>query len=292
MTRRWSLPRARRALRYARARWGLWQRPDDVEPSDVRVYAFVLGCSRSGTTSLVRLVNSHPQVAIGMERYKRLIEERGPYRLTPEHFAPQRFFDFREHDTNVRPSSDPRWVSFYDGMRSRWADGTVRVSGDKITPRASILEAIDRNFPEPRFVFILRDVAETASSYVVRAFDATDPEWPAWKDHLQAVRDWNRALRAVDGFIRRHGEERVLTVAYERIFSDDEAVLAALFAHLGLEPTASVRTYRSAQLRDAERIRGKPVRLDTTQLTAVESRARRDLEERFLLRAEQTSQLG
>ena len=72
-------------------------------------YLFATGCERSGTTILTRLLQSHPGISIGMERYKYLLRgvrtRRVTRRLCPSHFEPGRFFDFRPTDTNIIPPS-------------------------------------------------------------------------------------------------------------------------------------------------------------------------------------------
>ncbi|MGY2701665.1 sulfotransferase [Nocardioides sp. HB32] len=34
---------------------------------------FLVGLARSGTTALLHVLNAHPEVVIGMERYKRVV---------------------------------------------------------------------------------------------------------------------------------------------------------------------------------------------------------------------------
>ena len=62
-----------------------------------RRYAFITGCSRSGTTALTRLLNRHPDVAIGYERNNRLA---GRGLLTPSLFEPERFRRFEADDSH------------------------------------------------------------------------------------------------------------------------------------------------------------------------------------------------
>ncbi|MEO0752369.1 MAG: hypothetical protein AAFY25_11255, partial [Pseudomonadota bacterium] len=59
-------------------------------------YLFVGGCARSGTSGLAHLANTHPDVAIGVERFN---SAWGNARLVPELFEEKRFFDVRETDT-------------------------------------------------------------------------------------------------------------------------------------------------------------------------------------------------
>ncbi len=47
-------------------------------------YVFIAGCPRSGTSALTFLLNEHPTVAIGFERYKRLRAQLDPFHFTSE----------------------------------------------------------------------------------------------------------------------------------------------------------------------------------------------------------------
>lgn len=76
------------------------------------------------------LLNAHLQVGIGMERYKTRYFERDVDRVR-DLFTFERFFDFREGDTNIVPSAAQRWANFYDSIRHKMDDGSLSVIGDK-----------------------------------------------------------------------------------------------------------------------------------------------------------------
>jgi len=154
-------------------------------------YCFVVGCQRSGTTVLARLLHSHISVVIGMERYKYLLnrsraggDDEG---YGPPLFEPDRFFDFRPTDTNIRP---PKYDKHYKMARRKFDEQWLRVVGDKIMPSlmdapsagtagrspglsgatgeigfTSVLVSIMERFPDPKFVFIYRDIGAVAGSF-------------------------------------------------------------------------------------------------------------------------------
>ena len=77
-------------------------------------FLFATGCPRSGNTALTRLLNAHDEIVMGSERYKYLLYEGRFWELTPELYAPPRYFDFRETDTNITPEvQDGRFARQY-----------------------------------------------------------------------------------------------------------------------------------------------------------------------------------
>lgn len=193
-------------------------------------HLFLLGCSRSGTTALTNLLNAHEQVVIGMERFKYRCADDPHVQLQPALFEPSRFFRFEAGDTNVTPAASERWRSLYDRARRKVATGEVTAVGDKLPPSA--IAALQANFPAPKFIFIFRDVADVASSFVARA-DDPDDAWPSSKRHESALSNWHAAFRDVATHIDAHGDGSVFTVRYEALFSGRRDVLRAMFNFAG-----------------------------------------------------------
>jgi hypothetical protein len=195
-----------------------------------RQFVFVCGIARSGTSALTRLLNSHPSVCIGMERYKYLWRDkrRRERDFTPELFEEERFFDFRASDTNIIPK--PRTASslLYRDMKGKFAAATH--IGDKIS-LSNDYRLVARRFRPATFVYILRDIREVAASFNARA-EKSNPSWPENIDFRVAVDRWNTANRRTLTFARRGGD--VTVVRYERLFCGDPAYLSALLRSLHL----------------------------------------------------------
>ncbi len=205
-------------------------------------HVFVIGCERSGTTPLVRLLGAHPNIALGMERYKFILREmrtqRSPELLTPAHFERDRFLDFRPTDTNLVP---PRFAEFYARIEQRFDAGTITWAGDKVLPPDTFTTlALANHFPGARFVFTFRDLLRVASSFDVRAQDPEDPDWPARNDHEIAYRHWVEALDATDALVAKVGVERVFLVRPRRLYQRNGEMYRAMFAFLGLDTDPSV----------------------------------------------------
>jgi hypothetical protein len=196
---------------------------------------FLAGMGRSGTTALLEVVSAHPEVALGVERYKRLYP-RDDEPVTAELFEEQRFFDFGDGLTNLTPDQAPEWAPHYEAMRAKWA--TARYVGDKMV--AIRLQHVWETLPDARFVCIVRDLEPVAASWEARARDPEDHGWGADADATKAVAAWNRSLRRVRRAVRQRPEHAVV-VEYDRFFGDpDGAGLDRVLAWLGLDRGAEV----------------------------------------------------
>lgn len=178
---------------------------------------FVVGLGRSGTTALTDLLSAHPGIGLGMERYKFFYKNRD-WPLTPENFSRERFFDFTDGGTNIRPDLSPRWREYYDAVDAKW-DG-LRYVGDK----ASVvrLSRLREALPEARVVCIVRDIRSTAASWAARAANPQDENWPARRGARAAVAPWNKALTAIAATHRR-APDLVSVLEYDHLFGDPAA---------------------------------------------------------------------
>ena len=191
---------------------------------------FLAGLARSGTTALLRVMNTHPEVVVGMERYKRLFS-RGIDQLAPALFSRERFFDFTDGHTNQDPEEAARWGVDYAALATKFDAATY--VGDKMT--AVRFNAVRERLPQARFVFIVRDIDQVALSWDRRAHDATDAGWPARADAQASVERWNTSLRRIRRAVRQHPEQ-ARVVEYGRFFGDPDATsLRSVLGHLGLD---------------------------------------------------------
>ncbi len=191
---------------------------------------FICGVPRSGTTALAHLLNRHPAIGLGIERY-RLLAQRDASCLGEELFTRERFFDFREGD-----GARDVWEKYqdeYGRLASKWA--TCTIVGDKI-PRLYVgADTLLRTQPQARLIFIRREVEPVAASWQRRADDAQDPSWPATNDAAAAVFEWNRGIRsAVE--LAAAWPERFLVVPYEDLLAGDPGSFDPLFEWLALTP--------------------------------------------------------
>jgi glycosyltransferase involved in cell wall biosynthesis len=201
--------------------------PEAPTGSTPETQLFIAGCPRSGTSALVFLLNEHPQIALGFERFKRTRAQ-----LEPFHFAPKQFF------SPVLAETDIRGELLYRRLRERWQRGSVAVVGDKVPLYWRVLPELLERFPRGRLILLVRDLRDVAASFERRAHDPED-WWPAENDHTLAVRMWSEALRRVRDAESGGYGERIFLLPYEPLLAGDERWLCALLAFIGL--SSSVR---------------------------------------------------
>jgi glycosyltransferase involved in cell wall biosynthesis len=193
-------------------------------------YLFVAGCPRSGTSALTFLLNEHPQIVLGFERFKRVRAA-----LDPFHFTADQFF------SPVLAETDIQGKLLYERLQRRWLAGSVSVIGDKVPLYTRVLPHLLERFPQARVIVMVRDPLDVARSFRRRAADPGD-WWPAENDHRLAVEMWNEALARARDAERDGDGERVLLLPYEPLLEGDVRWLEALLGFIGLSPTARLRS--------------------------------------------------
>jgi hypothetical protein len=247
-------------------------------------YCFVFGCPRSGTTAVARLLQVHPRIVIGMERYKFLLSRRRDrHAFGPPLFEPERFFDFRADDTNVNPDLG-HFRGHYIKAKRRFENGPVKYVGDKVMPDEPIIRTIEARFHSPKFIFIYRDLLHVASSFVARARDPDDPNWRATEDHKAAIKRWRTAFSTADALIGRIGLEDVCVMRYEDLLSGNIRACELMFRFLGLKVSPNVRRTYEARTRDWDERQSKPLVLSPAETEFVLRRLDQDVVDRFDLR--------
>gem|GEM_PF-711519 len=192
-------------------------------------YLFIAGCPRSGTSALTFLLNEHPQLAIGFERYKRLRAS-----LDPFHFKAEQLFSPLTAETDIRGEL------LYERLRTRWESGSVKVTGDKVPLYTRVLPQLLDRFPGVRVLVLVRDPLEVARSFRRRAADPHD-WWPAENDHTLAVRMCNEALASVQALDARQDAGSVALLPYEALFRGDQRWLEMMVEFVGVPLTARLR---------------------------------------------------
>lgn len=216
----------------------------------------VMGTSRSGTTALVQLLNGSPHLAIGMERYKFRLAKRPQADEVRALFEPERFLDFQEEDTNIIPGPDQRFAALYEDIERKLAAGSVRWIGDKMSPSRVYLQTLEAAFPDLHIIFIMRDVLNVAASYVRRALNPADKNWPSDRRHNVALKDWLQGLNLALAIAER-SPERLHVVTYESLYGGDRATLEGMAAFLGVPIDDAFEERYEEILAAAENVAGK-----------------------------------
>ena len=218
---------------------------------------FVHGQARSGTSALTRVLNAHPRIALGMERYQRLWSPERIGELRPGLFERERFFDFSDALTTNAPvgRAAAKWDTYYAELESRW--DAVDWRGDKVLT-LKLLRLWD-NFPDARVVTIVRPIEEVAPSYAARAArpGSTGAAWGRDLDARRAVDMANRMLGKIRQAARARPDQ-VLVVEHARFFSRPDSLAAILdFLGLGRCPDLDA-AWSAASTRYLDTLRDRP----------------------------------
>jgi hypothetical protein len=234
---------------------------------------FLAGLGRSGTTALLEVFAAHAEVALGVERFKRLYP-RDDEPVTAELFTAERFFDFGDGLTNLTPEAAPEWASHYDAMRAKWAH--ARYVGDKMV--AIRLQHVWETLPEARFVCIVRDLEPVAASWEARATNPEDRGWAADADATRAVAAWNRSLRRVRRAVRQRPDQAVV-VEYDRFFGDPRGeALDKVLGWLALDRSSEIDTaFAHVHATYVEKVAPKQRTLSPDTLAFLDEHAERDV---------------
>ncbi len=202
---------------------------------------FVVGCPRSGTTWVQRLLAEHPRVRIGQESF-----------IFSSYVAPQiktwKWEWRREFNPATATGRGGVGLSafmvereFLRGLR-RYTDGLLRpmlkdlrpgqLYVDKTPTHARCIPEIKQLYPAAKIVHVVRDPRDVVASWQKaskgwgKGWAPTSVKGPInqWLGHVAAVREAERWLHSWDFY----------EVNYERLSGDPETVLGELAAFLGL----------------------------------------------------------
>lgn len=207
-------------------------------------FLFVCGCPRSGTTVLTQLLNWHPRVSIGMERFGMLLYRNSDL-FNPTIFAHNRFFDIRKGDCFYDSFEFKAYSDWYCSEFTREKYQKSVYVGDKNPKLYEYLNAVNKNFVQTNFkiIFILRDIYSVAESYNVRA-NNPDDKWNADNNFKQAIIDWNKAVSEVCNQLQQQdSEDSLITLNYDDFFLNYERgknKLPILFSSLNLDFSSDI----------------------------------------------------
>lgn len=182
---------------------------------------FVLGCPHSGTTRFAHLLNTNPDICVGVERAASFL--RRTNRLPKNLLQREIFFTFEECDAK-RPDTSPIWKDFYDDLEARWDH--ARVIGDKLPSLFLFFPQVLEDFPEAKFISLSKNIYQVAQSWDRR----TDLSGMNYKD---GVKRWNRANTEVLKAIEDR-PNNWLVVQVEKFFDGDIAELRRVTDFLGV----------------------------------------------------------
>jgi hypothetical protein len=202
---------------------------------------FLVGCPRSGTTLLQRLLDAHSEVAVAPEThlvrnfwkrrrdYGELADDRNFGRLLDDIVnlpwfgaLGQEAGPFREAALSGTRSLAAPFALLFERFA---ADRGAKWVGEKTPNHLLYMRTLERLFPDCRFLQIVRDPRAVATSW--RAL-------PWSNGSLQKDAEVWRKYQARARALPPRDQDRLLTIRYERLVAEPVPVLTGVCAFLGL----------------------------------------------------------
>lgn len=230
-------------------------------------FVFIVGCPRSGTTLLQRILNAHPEIAITPESHwiPRLYDK--PWALTPEGWVTTKLISrLLTHRKFARLHLDRNKILplLRNGQRLTYSGLVTTIFdcygesegkplvGDKTPDYVRRIDRLHALWPRARFVHVIRDGRDVAVSML---------DWPkvrpkpgnfaTWKDDPIATAAWwwEFNVRCGQEVGKSLDSRLYYEVRYESLVAHPEAEMAALFAFLGVPYDAAVLRFHEDRTR-------------------------------------------
>jgi Sulfotransferase family len=245
-------------------------------------YVFVVGCPRSGTTLLRRMLDAHPDLAMTPETHwipKLLERGRGVTRegLVSNEVVDEVVgcanFDRMGIDRDavaslLRPDEPLRYADFVRGFFDLY--GRVRgkrLVGDKTPGYVRRLPILNDLFPAARFVHLIRDGRDVVLSALGwRRAPSLAARHPTWSTHPvpTAALWWERHVRAGRDAVPAIGSGRYFEVRYETLVADPRREARRLCAFLELPFDDAMVRFHEGRKRDEDGLSAKKAWLPPT----------------------------
>ena len=236
-------------------------------------FVFVVGCPRSGTTLLQRMLDNHPQLTVANDTHfitraaKRVLRKEPQPLLTPELLdaviSYRRFYRMGLDEAEVTKAAEscPDYAEFVSRLYSlRGQKEGKPLSGEKTPDYCRKIPVLHRLFPAARFVHIIRDGRNTALSALNWASATKGPgKWSLWnKDPVGTCALWWRWQAGTgqhDGDLL--GGDFYLRVKYEELVAHPEDELQVIASFLGIPNSDAMANYHAGKTKYAPGLSAK-----------------------------------
>jgi len=198
-------------------------------------FVFLVGCGRSGTSWLQRVIATHPEIATGPET--RLFEHLRPLlRAFEQGLSADNLSSYLSQEEFLDRTRDYIRSLFANTVRE--ADASCFL--EKAPPHGWYLPEMHRLFPDAPIVHLIRDGRDVACSHV-----AISEKWilSGWEDAPTTIPEALDLWVEYVAWVRQRGAELgplYLEVRYEDLVADPEPQLASIFRHLRLDYSSNL----------------------------------------------------
>ncbi|MEO0540382.1 MAG: sulfotransferase [Cyanobacteria bacterium P01_A01_bin.105] len=213
---------------------------------------FVVGCPRSGTTLLQRMLNQHSQIAIASETHFiwRFWRQRATYGDLQQDAHYQRLIEdivampeFAEMQLNTTEFTAQAWTlpRCYRNLLSLLLVSfaqrqTATVTGEKTPDHLRFLDVLQQFYPAARFIHVVRDPRAVVNSWktVPWSRGSVKEDAKIWRNNLRQYRAYPATVH-----------KATLIVAYEQLVTEPTTVLQRICEFLQLNFEADMLAYHS-----------------------------------------------
>lgn len=190
---------------------------------------FIFGPPRSGSTYLVKAMNTHEDIYITNELrvmsfvndlFRRFFSSRRmKWSLRPE---------FREYLINEMANVVRRfYLARMPAADSVWGDKHPHYADPAMDPGA--IETILKLFPDAKFIHLYRNPRDQIYSVLQKG----------WKDFKYSVRAYRRIVVTGQALGRKVGNNRYLEIRYEDLINDGEKIADEICSFLSISPSSN-----------------------------------------------------
>ncbi len=227
-------------------------------------YVFIVGCPRSGTTLLQRMLDHHPLLAVANDthfipRAIRGVAEGFDLPLTTNLIervrSYHRFFRLGLSEMAVCEAAENShtYGEFVSALYTEYAKLHGKMlAGEKTPDYVRYLPLLHCLFPGVKTVHLIRDGRDVALSTLQWAREDKGPgKFQLWREEPVAVCAlwWQWQVKSGRSSGVNLGAERYLEVRYEDLIEDPEQTLRAITAFLGLPFAPEMLTYYKGKMR-------------------------------------------
>jgi hypothetical protein len=217
-----------------------------VTASDVAgaVPLFPIGCPRSGTTLLAKVLNAHPSILVTNETavFLFLNDAISKSRLGVDSglLYGKEYYDlWADH---LAAEAQSLIESYYSRIIAKEGKQGLQYWGEKHPHHFECLDFISSLYPSARYIYLMRDPRDAACSISTMVN----------VDHYSALSGWRDAAVQYETFVRRLPPDYLLVIRYEDFIEDYHSMAMRVLGWLGLDYAPEVdRFVRQYQNVDA-----------------------------------------